>query len=81
MSILIEQKMAKKYLLKMNSGNNQLLDVTLENVAKAEAMINSDSRYNQKDVEKNIKRLQPHIQNRKLKASPILQSIFSDIAC
>ena len=79
MSILLEQKMSQKYILKRNPQQPQLLDITLDNVAKAEALIQSDSRYNQDDVEDNICKLLPLISNKKLQPSPQLETIFTEI--
>lgn len=77
MSIAREQKMANKYLLKRTQ--NGLLEISLENVAKAEAMIQSDSRYNLAKVENNIKQLKPLIRNNQLQSSAKLPNIFMSV--
>lgn len=80
MSILTEQKKAAKYLLKKR---NNILIISLDNVARAEAMINSDSRYSQEEVKKSIQQLAPFIVKRQLiptqNYKPIFEKIVSSI--
>lgn len=76
MSIAKETELAQKYILKRSK--NGMLEISLDNVARAEAMINSDSRYSQKEVEKNINLLKYNI-DKKLIPNPNYQTIFTDI--
>lgn len=71
--------MARKYILKANPKNPKLLDITPDNVARAEAMIRSDSRYNQNKVGTSILKLRPLISHNRLSSTQGLDLIFKEI--
>ena len=79
MSILTEERMAKKYILKSSSKNPQLLDITPDNIARAEAMIRSDSRYKLDNVRNNIEALLPIVSRNQLTTNVNLNPIFTNI--
>ena len=78
MSIKLEHELAaRKYSLKRDEKG--LLEISLDNVARAEAMINSDSRYNQGEVEDSIKLLSPFIMANNLQPNQDYKEIFNKI--
>ena len=78
MSIKHEHELAaSKYSLKRDEKG--MLEISLDNVARAEAMINTDSRYSQGEVEDNIKLLSPFIKENHLQPNRDYKDIFNKI--
>ena len=76
MSIYREQKESEKYFLKKNNG---MLVISLDNVARVEAMINSNPRYSQEEVKNSILQLDTFIVKKQLLSGQDYQPIFTDI--
>lgn len=77
MSIHREQELAAKYFLQRDKTG--MLVISLDNVARAEAMINSNPRYRQEEVKNSIQHLAVYIDKKQLLPAQDYKPIFTKI--